>query len=511
MKHRRVVEDDGLEILDPTTGDALVEESSRRPPPDASRRRLARWRVVFVVLAFTSAGLAAYTGWSVATLRRIERTWRTAIAVDVVRERTDAEIFDVLGTYDNLDENADFYLVSVGSAAASEYAKAEGTLRTVNSIDRRTRALRDTMVEALEFRQLQMSAQRRQLGGTPLTKADALLRKELRRWRLGPRAVEAARIPAAADALARIRRFADEATSTTLVALAQNGESLVTVDIDGSTIARRTLPAVATRLLALAPDVVVAVGPSGASAYRRGSPSSAGPIWERAGATAFAVAGDDKLWVRQGNDVFRYRSRETPIDGTFTLPAGTEPVEALGDGLVLQSTSVPENHDVELWMPETGQRTKLATGVRRVIGAGRSVVVVERRRTLEEARTTVGFGDVVEVISDRGRAVQMIGLTVPLGFAVQRPGGIEIAASGGPLAGNIATVFRFMLPGFLAPNGPRASIEPGTIAWSLDGDFLFWARPDEGVAVHQPARRRQQTLRADIGPVRSIVAFGTQR
>ncbi len=520
MKRRRVVEEDDLEALDPTTGDALAVEASAPPSRPVTgdraswatyRRRLRRARIVFVLLSFTSAGFAAYTGWSIATLRRIERTWRTAMAVDVIRSQTDNTIFNVLGEYDLIDDKVDAHLVGIGSAAASELAKAETALGRESTPDRRTALLRDLMIDALEFRQRQMSPQRRQLGNTPLTFADDVLAMELRRWRLDPVPVDPAPFPAATDAVARLRRFADDPTSTVLVALADDGLSLLTIDVDASTSTRRAIPVAADRLLAVAPDIVVALRSNGISAYALGSPSTEGPLWERPAAMAYAVPGDDHLWIREGTDVLRLRGDGSSVAGPFPLPPGLEPVEAVGDGLVLQSLSTTENHAVDLWLPDAGRRIRLASGVRRVVGAGHSVVVVERARSLEESRLTGEFGDVVEVISDRGRVIETIEFNVPFGFAVQRPGGIEVAASGGPLAGNIATVFRFTIPGFLAPNGPRALIEPGAVAWSTDGDFLFWSRPDKGLAIHDPARRRQQTLRFSSGPVTAIVTFESQR
>lgn len=515
---RRLVEEDDLEALDPTTGAALVETTP--PPPSLPvdwaswttyRRRLRRARTVFILLSFVSAGFAAYTGWSIATLRRLERTWRTAIAIDVVRAETDNAIFNVLGEFDVLDDKADAHLIGVGTAAASELAKAESALSREFTPDRRTALLRDVMVDALEFRQRQMSPQRRQLGNTPLTLAEDVLAMELERWRLKPIQVDPATLPAAVDAVARLKRFADDPTSTVLVALAADGLSLVTLDIDASTSTRRALPVAADRILAVAPNVIVAIGPNGVSAYSLGSASTAGPLWERPGATAFGVPGDDQLWVRQGSEVLRLRGSGDSVAGPFALPPNTEPVEAMGDGLVLQSSAVPGKRDVVLWLPATGEQMPLARGARRVVGAGRSVVVVERARSLEEARLSGEFDDIVEVLSDKGRAIETIAFNIPLGFAVQRPGGIEIAASGGPLAGNIATVFRFTIPGFLAPNGPRALIEQGALAWSPDGESLFWSRPDKGLAIHQPARRRQQSLRVFTGPVRSIVTFESQR
>jgi len=515
---RRVVEDDDLEALDPTTGDALVGGLTPTPLPTGHRaswttyrRRLRRARLVFIVLSFTSAGIAAYTGWSIATLRRVERTWRTAMAVDAVRQQTDQAIFDDLERFDPDDDTIDSFLVGVGVAATSELAKAETNLARQRIPDRRTAVLRDLMVEALEFRQRQMSPQRRQLGNTPLLLADDALATELRRWRLDPDPVDSSPVAAATDTLARLGRYADEPTSTILVALGKDGFSLLTIDIDGSALASRAISTVAERILAVAPDVVIAVGPNGASAYTLGSPSSSGPLWERPGATAFAVPGDDHLWLRQDTEVFRLRGDGSIAAGPFVLPPNSEPVGAAGAGLVLQSSPPTGNDDVDLWIPDTGRSTRLATGVRRVVGAGPSMVVAERRRAEEDVRLSGRFDDVSQVISDRGRTIETIDFNFPLGFAVQRPGGIEIAASGGPLDGNIARVFRFTLPGFQALDRPRASIEAGALAWSPDGEVLFWSRPDEGLAIHQPARRRQQSLRVSTGPVTAIVAFESQR
>ncbi len=517
---RRLAEDDDLEALDPTTGDALAAGPSRTPLPTGDwvswityRRRLRRARVIFIVLSFASAGFAAYTGWSIATLRRVERTWRTAMAVDAVRQQTDKAIFEDLEPFEPDDDTTDSFLVGVGVAATSELAKAETKLVQQRIPDRRTAVLRDLMVKALEFRQRQMSPQRRQLGNTPLLLADEVLATELRRWRLEPLEVSDRRLAATDEAVKRLRRFVDEPTSTIIVAIGLAGRSLVTIDLDASTIERRELSESVERLLSVSPDVVITVGLAGVRAYEVNQPTSPKPIWERTGAAAYAPPGADSVWIHEGPDVLRLDPRGGVIAGPYPVPAGLSPVGATRNGLVLVSAPESGFDDVFLWSPEQDRRKLLAQGVRRVVSAGHGLVTVERRFVVQGtdgAQTLPRDG--VFVVADTGRTVEQFDFDVPLVSAAQRPGGIEIAAAAGPLAGRLARVFRFTIPGSVATGGPSASVDPGALAWSNDGSFLFWVTPDGNLAIHEPARRRVGLVRSGGIPyLQTIVAFESQR
>jgi hypothetical protein len=178
------------------------------------------------------------------------------------------------------------------------------------------------------------------------------------------------------------------------------------------------------------------------------------------------------------------------------------PVGATRNGLVLVNAPTDGFDDVILWSPEQDRRVLLAQGVRRFVGAGHGFVMLERRFAIQgtDGAHTLAR-DFVDVVADTGRTVEQFDFSVPLVSAAQRPGGIEIAAAGGPLAGRLARVFRFTLPGSFATGGPSAS-----------ADFLFWVTPDGKLAMYEPARRRVGLVRSDgISQLQAIVAFESRR
>lgn len=523
MARRSRVERDDLELeaLDPVTGQGLSEQDLRASTLVAARgqradtrraHRLRRLRLVLVVLSVACAVEATYLATTVRTTRAIERTWREVMAVDVARAEADREILETLRVFGD-DDSADALLIGLGAAARGDYRRAEESLERRRIPDRRVSALRDRMIEALRFRQLQMSPGRRRLGDTPLVVVERELATQLRRWGLEPTVVPEPRLPAAEQALERVRRYADVETGTTLVL--HEGGGLTTVDLDAGTVKRRAVPVPIDDLFALGRDTVVAVGPNGTIAYGLDGERDPSPRWERPGAFAVGPDGQGGIWLEERGRLLSVDAGGAAGPQAFPVPAGRTPVGSTARGVILLS-SAARGQRVELWVPETGARTLLAEQATRFIGVGPTTVLLEAPLAPEEAnrRTdTTRFADATRLLADTGATVRLIDLPAPIGASAERPavetrpGATDVAVAVGPLAGRIATVLRIGASTITPVNGPRTSIGPGTLTWSPAGDYLFWVTPDGRLALHDPATRRSQVVRAPVGGVSTLVAF----
>lgn len=506
MRGARVDPDDHeLEALDPRTGQPIAPPS----PVDEGtgsvvghRRRLRRIRTALVVLAIASAGGAAYFAITIRTLRTVEETWRQAMAVDEARADADRRVLTVLESYDDL-ESADRFLIAVGSETSGRLATAERRLDDLRIADPRLSALRDQMIEALRFRQLQMGAGRRRLGDTPLVEVEATLARQLGRWDLAPTEPARPRLAAADDTFARLARFADDPTGAVVVGVRRG--ALVVIDVDAGEVTTRPLSSPVDRLVTAGPRTILVTGKDGITAYHLAG-KGVEPAWTRRGVSAFATADGTGAWVHEGPHIARVQPDGTVAEGPYTTPAGAVPVAATGDGIVL-STSTRGGATVELWHPARGDRQPLAGAVHRLIGAGPGLVVVEATATAAERQPETDDDDrVVRVIDAAATVLGVLHFPTEVGAVAQRPGQQELVMSVGPLAGRVASVFRFTATGTVtALQHPRVSIQPGALAWSPDGAVVFWLTPDGRIALHRLASRQSQPLRAPVEGLEQIV------
>lgn len=510
MRRSRVGPDDHeLHALDPVTGEEIATAAAsvvvRTRPRSRRSRRLRIVSVSCAVLAVACAGEAAYFAMTARAVSGLERTWRRAMAVDEARATADGRIISTLESFGDV-ESIDHFLIAIGSETSAALAELEGDLRRRRILDRRVSELRDQMAEALRFRQLQMSSARRRLGDRPIVTAEAALRRHMRRWGLAPTDVPPARLRSVGQALTRLERFTDEPTGTVIAAL-RIGE-LLTIDVDAGTVRSQPVAGPVGFLLGVGDDTVVVTGKHGISAYHLYAPPGAPPRWSRRGVAAHPLADADGLWVDEGGRILRLRPDGEVVDGPFVVPRDTIVVAAMRGGLVLSTFSETREDVVELWDPVSGSRTTLATSVRRFIGAGPTIAVVESPRTPAELERDRRATPVARIVDPSGKPLDRVDFPSDVALMAQRPGSDEVAVAVGPLAGRIASLFR-IAPGaaVVGLQRPRAVVTPGSLAWAPSGDALFWLTPDGALALHHVAMRRSQPLRSSLRDVEQIVAL----
>ena len=508
-----------LEALDPLTGESLTSPGATATGPTANRRdrRAARARtlrrvmVVSVLLAVTCASAGAYFAVSIAQLRGIERTWRQAMALDGARADADREVRDVLASVTSSDADDPSTLApleAIGTEVATGLRRHERALADRRILDSKVSDLRDAMVDALEFRRFQLSPTRDRIGNTPLERVESSIDDQLARWDLSPSEVDAPTLRSLAPALAELRRYADVDTETVLFAL--DGTTLHTIDVDASTRRRRSIPF--PGVLVPTNRGVAVVGTGRLVVYP--PDPSAQPLATIDGDVLHAVgAGDGSgdLWVAQAGapTVRRYR-----VDGASSgwagapvvLRPGRMLVGATADHLVLQTPTgglvlvAPSTPDVE--------RT-LATADARFLDAEGTIVLFQGPLPFNP-----GNGSDFLHRYDVGTDLRdLIGLprTDAATASIGRDGGAAVTA--GPLAGRLGSILVLgpRTPALVGggTTGPRASVEPNTVAWAPDGEALFWLTPDGELAIaHGDGPGIRQRLRVGLQGLDRLVAIG---
>lgn len=506
---------DDLEVLDPETGEALD-----RPRPSASpatgspaaaprertprQRRLRAISLALALACVASAGGAAWFGWSIWTLRRVEATWRSALALDAARKAADAEVraaVEGIVTAED-DPTSRRALQRIGDEVAAGLRADETRLRDLWIPDDRVDSARDLLADALRFRRFQLTADRRQLGDTPLQQAEAALQVQLDRYRIGPSEASAPSLRTLDSALLAVRRFADVPTRTLLVALTDDdgadGPELLTIDVDADRIERQDAPADAVALFTSGSYVYVA-RPNGMDVFQLhpdGSPPSrfiaGGPV------EVVARADGDGVVLRYGNVLEVWREGNPEFVTGPGLRADDVLLADTARGLLVQRGSAFEVVD-----PATGAVVETVAEAGRFAGASSSFVAVQPpgRPMLQLHR--LADGAITEVQLPRTDAGQV----------VQSPVKDEFAFAAGPVAGNIASVLRLSGLGsgwsLVGVGGPRGVVQPSTLAWSVDGELLFWVTPDGHVAM--ATGNDAQVLRLPVPGVRQLAVASPGR
>ena len=481
-----------LEALDPLSGESLSASASaswrssgssdERGARDRARRRRRLSRVA-AVLALACAAAAGYFALAIAQLRGVERTWRTAMALDAARADGDGQVRDAFaavapgGGDDGLLEP----LGAIGAEVSNGLRRHERALADRRIIDAKVSDLRDSMVAALEFRRFQLSPTRNRIGDTPLQQVEAEISTQLDRWGLDRAQVAEPRLASLSPALTRIRRFADVETGAVLFAL--DGTRLHTVDVDRSTSQHRDLPAPA--------DLVPTKG--GVAVVRDGrlevyppDPAAAAVAVIDGGVLQAVAAGDRSgdLWVVHGTST---SLRRYHVDGAASgwagepipLPTGHNVVGSTFDHLVLESASGA----LVLWSPTTRREVStLATGRARFLDARGSLVLFQG--PLPHSPNSSDFLHRYDVATDRR---DLIGLPrTDAASAALGPDGVAAVAAG-PLAGRLGSILFLPADGTAlsggSSSGPRAAVGADAVAWAGDGESLFWLTPDGRIAI----------------------------
>lgn len=505
-----------LEALDPLTGEAL----SRSLPPaatmTATNLRRARWlrrvATLLVVLSVACAATAAYFTVSIVQLRNVERTWRSAMALDAARAEADRQVRTLLeevAPNDNEEVSLLPPLGAIGSEVAGGLRRHERALADGRILDSKVSVLRDAMVEALEFRRFQLSPTRNRIGDTPLQRVELTIDDQLDRWGLAPSQIDEPTLASISPALAKLRRYADVQTGATLFAL--DGTTLHTIDVDRSRRRKRSLPTgISDRLVPVAGGVGVVAG-GRLDVY---PPDPAAPPLAAIDIDVVDViaAGDRSgdLWIVQGGGT---TIRRFAVDGTgpgwktepAALPPGRALVGSTFDHLVLES---PGN-GLELWSASlTGPVTTLASQGARFLAANGSMVLFQGPLPFSPQDST-DFLHRYQVSTDRR---DLIGLprTDAASASLSTDGTAAVAA--GPSAGRLGSIL-LLEPDAVALTGgnavPRSSVKAGALAWAVDGRSLFWLTPDGAIAVsHGDGPGTRQLLRTGLDGLDRLVVMG---
>lgn len=510
-----------LEVLDPVTGEAVPAD---RPPAAARLPRGRGWRrrrlaLGLALASVACAGAAFWFGAIVWSLRTTEHVWAEAMALDRARQQADRALYEKLDAVGNPSDDpaAREGIRAIGEETSERLAPLEDRLRDQRIVDDRISHLRDLMLDALRFRRFQLSADRRLLGDTPLRRVEAELDVQLGRFGFERSAPPLPVLRSVKPSLAALSRFADEPTGTLLVTWTRGSRGgsdrdLLYIDVDASTITRRSLARAPGHLAATDGLVLVDDGRS-ITAYPLDP--EAPPAWNR---PRHLGSPDARDWIagRPGSGVALWSWEPegiVPIDAAGTagvaVPIGPpqrtagEPRALLGDtdaGLVIS-----DRDGLRVIDPSSGAVVRSIDTDGRFAGATRGFVAVQLpgRPVLEIHRLADGTS--TELPLPRTDA----------GMIVQAPDDETFAFAAGPLAGNIASVLRLdVLPrgwGLFGIDGPRATVRPGTVIWSPTGDHVFWATPEGQLAVAEDGAARAAQLRAPIDGAQEIVAFPAQR
>lgn len=501
---RAGAEPNDLEVLDPVTGEPLTAvggrdgDRRRRPERPAGTGRKSGWlrtlAALLVLAAAASASGALYFGFTISSLRSIDRTWAEAMALDRARKAADVAVLEQHRSFDASDRDGTrrAAIGRIGEETAAGLRRHEDRLRARWIVDDRVDALRDAMAEALRFRRFQLSPDRTLLGDTPLQRVEELLEAQLARFDLERSTSPVPTLRSAVDAVAALRRFADVRTGTVLAAVDER--RLVTVDIDASTIETRLLTAPPTAVVRAA-GLAVLLDESGLVTAYPLDPAEP-PAWTvEASALVTSATGRD-VWVQQGSDALAVdeggsTSTATPLPAGSTLLAETEL------GLLVQA-----GEELRIVAVASGAPLRTVATTGRFAGASAGYVAVQTpgRPTLAIHRLADGV---------------VTGIDLPrtdAGHIVQAPQDEVFAFAAGPLAGNIASILRLELRGngwhLVGLDGPRGTVEEGGLVWSPSGETLFWLTPEGRVAYaggDEPA-----LLRTTLDGLDRVVAFPRQ-
>jgi hypothetical protein len=426
-----------------------------------------------------AAGAAAYSATTVSSLRAIESTWRSAMAVDRLRAKADVEVVATFGTLRSVDDPAaDTAMKDIGEEAAFRLGAYERALRGRRIGDAGVAKVRDAMAAALQFRGRQMTPTRHLIGDTPLRDAEAALSAALRKWRLPARAEAAEpRLAAVDSARANLAHWADWPTGTVLVGADIGRLYVLDVDHDRATVRGLNRPdgSEVDAIVVASPGAVVLAG-GFATAYSF-TPSRPA-VWERP-ATAIAGRASGGVWVANGSTVTAVDSDGSTIGSPVTLPGGRGMVGAVGDRLVLSSSTL-RTWSIEVWDP----RRPATAPVR--LGDGLLVATDGEHVAFQVATgSPLELGGELRIV--RLPFMEVGSAELPptdAGSGSFSPDGTDLAFPAGPLAGRIAgtLVYHSGTMSLVGLSGPSASIDGG-VAWGPDGQSVFWLTPEGRIAV----------------------------
>lgn len=473
-------------------------------PRSPRSRRLHRTSALLLALSLVTAAGAAYLGLTVTTFRRLDRAWASAMAVDRARAAGDREVAALveLGPAATGGDRAAARaaLGRIGDDAADRLRRIEDGLRGRWIVDDRTDAVRDGMVEALRFRRLQMSPERRVLGDRPLERVERQLVVQRSRFRVAAATAPVPVLTSVRRAVVALRRFVDRPTGTTLVALA-TGRRLVTIDVDASRVQERLLDVEPATLLA-ANDVVIVVGGGAVTAI---APDRDGRSrWTVPGVEAVVALGgfDPVVWVRDAAGTVRAVGRYGALGAEVPMPALAPTDALLADtdlGLLVRRGGEFVIHD-----RATGLVVRSLGVGGRFAGASPGFVAIESADEPARRIHRLSDGSVVDLQLELPDA----------GPIVQAPRGAELAYAGGRAAAD--RVLRLSVPddpqawSLLSLDRPQAATGAATVAWSPDGAFLFWLTPDGRIGFADDADVTA-LLRAPVQGLRQIVAIPSRR
>ncbi|MBW3615365.1 MAG: hypothetical protein KY439_08675 [Actinobacteria bacterium] len=306
-----------LPALDPDTGEVLSAGETAAPValPLRPSRRLHRLAAALAVLSVVAGAGAAYAGSTIASLRRVERAWQTAMALDRQRAAAEERVVAGLRSFGESDEAAVDPIRRLGAGEARRLVGLEAQLREARIIDRGLKRLRDDMVRALQFRRSALTANRLHLDDRELRPLSARLSGHRERWRLQAKAPAGLPRLAEADlALQRLSQFADEPTDTALVG--HTDSDLVVVDIDASQVRRRPTPGI-DAVFAWR-DLAVVSADSQVSAHPLDVAQP--PRWSVPGTSAFPAVEPDLIWVGGPEGVRSVDLQGVTVSGPVPVP-----------------------------------------------------------------------------------------------------------------------------------------------------------------------------------------------
>lgn len=401
---------------------------------------------------------------------------------------------------DSLDDPAaEAAMETIGRDATALLAGFERDLRAQRVADRRVAAARDAMVDALQFRQRQMSATRRTLGDTPLREVETTLAASLRRWRLSPRPPPASgpKLASATSVLANLRRMADWKTDSTIVAASNRQLFVIDVDENKTEVIDLGLPDGTTvdGVVAVASTSPVVVVLAGGKARARYVHTSGLPNWETPATAIAAGPHPFGLWVANGSIVTEVSSTGDPSPA-ITLPRARRMVASAGERLVLTSPGL-EAGPIEAWDPRRPSSAPVPLGVGSFVAAGREHVAFQVAGTSSLR--------IVPVSGGSGRTVDLPPTDAGAGAFSESERFLAFAA--GPLAGRLASMVEYdsVTSRLTGLGGPSADIAGGVV-WSEDRRSLFWLTADGRIAVHTDGEDGR-ILRVPYGGLRKLVGI----
>ncbi len=483
-----------LAALDPTTGEVL--DAGQEPPlpaslPPSRARRLRRLAVGLAALSLLAAASAGYAGSTISSLRRVERVWRTALALDRQRATVEEQVVRSLRSFGEEDEVAAEAVRRLGADEARRLVGLEEQLRRAPVVDPGLSALRDDMAAALRFRQSAVTANRLQLEDRELRPLTTRLARQLNRGRLPRREPVVAPLAEGERALRRLSQFADDPTGTVLVG--RTDSEMVMVDIDGSEVGRRPAPGL-DGVFVLA-DLALGYGRGVVSAFPL--QASAPPRWSLPGSVAFPAVEPDHLWVA-GADVRLVDLQGRTVFGPVPLPPQRVAGAATTGGLVLNRPG----GGIELWEPASPRVVQTVSSRGRLVATSRNLVAWQ-----EPDDTVVRVAPPVR--GDNGAHTRQYRLRrTDAGAGAFSPDASLLALPAGPAAGVIAAVVVLEREGgfAFALGGRPTTFAEASLTWAPDGEWLFWKTRDGRIALQRRGTRQVRILRVDIRDLRSFTA-----